>query len=237
MILSNTISHRRVAYSFDTLLNKVFMWMAVGMLITASASYAFANSPSMLSLLVTEDGMTGLGYVVMFAPLGFVLLMSFGFNRFSYMTLTVLFLVYAAIMGASLSFIFLIYTSQSIFNIFIVTASMFGAMGVYGYSTDSDLSKMGSIFMMALVGIIIASLINLFMKSNALSYLISFISVIVFCGLTAWDIQKLKRMNAEVGVDKESKSKLAILGALTLYLDFINLFLSLLRLFGNKRSN
>jgi hypothetical protein len=236
MNISNTINNHETAYSFNALLNKVFIWMGVGMSITAVVSYLFANSPSLLSMLATTTGMTGLGYVVMFAPIGFVLLMSFGFNRFSYFTLLILFLVYAAIMGASLSFIFLIYTNQSIFNIFIIAALMFGAMGVYGYSTKSDLTKMGSIFVMALVGIIIASLINMFMKSNTLSYIISFISVIVFCGLTAWDIQKLKRLNDDAAVDEETKLKLGILGALTLYLDFINLFLSLLRIFGNRRS-
>lgn len=236
MNISKTIDNRETAYSFNALLNKVFIWMGVGMLITAVISYWFASTPSMLSMLVTTSGMTGLGYVVMFAPIGFVLLMSFGFNRFSYFTLLILFLLYAAIMGASLSFIFLIYTSQSIFNIFIIAALMFGAMGIYGYSTKTDLTKMGSIFVMALVGIIISSLINMFMKSNTLSYIISFISVIVFCGLTAWDIQKLKRLNEEATVDEETKSKLGILGALTLYLDFINLFLSLLRIFGNRRS-
>ena len=237
MNISNTKEYPARTDSFTNLLNKVFIWMGVGMLITATISYWFANTPSMLSLLVTTTGMTGLGYTVMFAPIVFVLIMSFGFNRLSYFTLLILFLAYAAIMGASLSFIFLIYTSQSIFNIFIIAALMFGAMGAYGYSTKTDLTKVGNIFVMALVGIIIASLINLFMKSNTFSYIISFISVLVFCGLTAWDIQKLKRLSEETNHTEETQSKLGILGALTLYLDFINLFLSLLRLFGNRRSN
>jgi FtsH-binding integral membrane protein len=237
MNITNTIGNNATTYSFNTFLNKVFIWMGVGMFITAVVSYLFAIIPSLISLLLSTTGMTGLGYVVMLAPVGFVLLMSFGFNRFSYFTLLILFLLYAAIMGASLSFIFLIYTSNSIFNIFIIAALMFGGMGVYGYSTKSDLTKMGSIFIMALVGIIIASLINMFMKNNSLSYIISFISVIVFCGLTAWDIQKLKLLNDDSDTDSETKSKLGILGALTLYLDFINLFLSMLRLFGNKRNN
>lgn len=230
-------NHRATTDSFSTFLHNVFIWMGVGMSITAAISYLFASTPALLSILVTTTGMTGLGYVVMFAPIAFVLLMSLGFNRFSYATLLILFLLYAAIMGASLSFIFLIYTSQSIFNIFIVAALMFGSMGAFGYSTKTDLTKIGSIFVMALIGIIIASLINMFMKSNSLSYIISFVSVIVFCGLTAWDIQKLKRLNEDASVDRETKSKLGILGALTLYLDFINLFLSLLRLFGNTRNS
>jgi len=237
MNMLRTLDNSVATNHFSAFLDKVFIWMGLGMLITAAISYLFAVSPSLLSLLVSPSGMTGLGYVVMFAPIGFVLLMSFGFNRLSYLSLLVLFLLYAAIMGASLSFIFLIYTSQSIFNIFIIAALMFGAMGGLGYTTKTDLTKMGSIFVMALVGIIIASLINMFMKSDSLSYIISFISVIVFCGLTAWDIQKLKRLNEDASVDNETKSKLGILGALTLYLDFINLFLSLLRLFGDRRNN
>jgi uncharacterized protein len=171
----------------------------------------------------------------MFAPIGFVLLMSFGFNRLSYLTLIILFLLYAGVMGASLSFIFLIYTKGSISNTFIIAALMYAVMGIIGYTTKTDLTKMGSILLMALVGIIIASLINIFMKSDSLSYIVSFISVIIFCGLTAWDIQKLKNLAGEETSDSETKSKLGILGALTLYLDFINLFLSLLRLFGKRR--
>ncbi len=237
MNFSATLDNREMTSSFNTLLNKVFIWMGVGMFITAAISYLFAITPFLLSLLVNTTGMTPLGYVVMFAPIGFVLLMSFGFNRLSYFSLLILFLLYAAVMGASLSFIFLIYTSTSIFSIFIIAALMFGAMGVFGYFTKTDLTKMGSILVMALVGIIIASLVNMFMQSDALSYILSFISVIVFCGLTAWDIQKLKRLNENSTIDEETKSKLGILGALTLYLDFINLFLSLLRLFGSRRSS
>jgi FtsH-binding integral membrane protein len=237
MYTKNIIENSTVAHSFNALLNSVFIWMGAGMLITALISYFFATTPYLLSLLVNTTGITILGYIVMLAPIGFVLLMSFQFNRLSYSVLLTLFLVYAAIMGASLSFIFVIYTSESIFNIFIIAALMFGSMGMLGYFTKTDLTKTGSFLVMALVGIIIASLINMFLKSDFFSYLISFISVVVFCGLTAWDIQKLKRLNADSETDNQIKSKLAILGALTLYLDFINLFLSLLRLFGNKRNS
>ena len=237
MYTTNIPKNNTAAHSFNAFLNNVLMWMGVGMFITAIVSYLFATTPYLLSLLVNTDGITGFGYVVMVAPIGFVLLMSFGFNRLSYVTLLILFLFYAATMGASLSFIFLIYTSESIFNIFIIAALMFGSMGLFGYYTKTDLTKTGSFFVMALVGIIIASLINMFLKSDSLSYIISFISVVVFCGLTAWDIQKLKHLNEDSEIDLQTKSKLGILGALTLYLDFINLFLSLLRLFGNKRND
>lgn len=151
-------------------------------------------------------------------PIGFVIAMSWGFSRLSYFTLLVLFLVYAAIMGASLSFIFLVYTRQSVFNMFLTAAAMFGTMGLVGSTTKADLTKMGTLLLMVLLGIIIASLLNMFLKSDSFSYTISFISVIVFCGLTAWDIQKLKRMamETETGYETGTKSKLSILGALTL---------------------
>jgi FtsH-binding integral membrane protein len=140
-------------------------------------------------------------------------------------------------MGASLSFIFLIYTNESIFQTFLIAALMFGIMGIVGYTTKTDLTKMGNILFMALIGIIIGSLVNLFMKSDSLSYVISIIGVILFCGLTAWDIQKLKKLEEETRYELETRSKLGIFGALTLYLDFINLFLSLLRFTGNRKRN
>jgi len=191
----------------------------------------------LISLLVNIEGggLSILGYVVMFAPLGFVLAMSLGYNKFSYPVLLFLFLVYAAVMGASLSFIFLIYTSGSIFGTFLAAAGMFGLMAVVGYTTKTDLTKFGSIMMMGLVGIIIASLINFFLQSDSMGYIISCIGVLVFTGLTAYDVQKLKRIGAGVEFGVESTSKLVIMGALNLYLDFINLFLFLLRIFGDKK--
>lgn len=213
----------------------VFGWMALGLALTSIISYVVYSVPSLLALLMGQNGPTGLGYIVMFLPIVFVLLMSFGFNRLSYFALAILFLLYAIIMGASLSFIFLIYTNESIFSTFMIAALMFGIMAIMGYTTKSDLTKMGNILLMGLIGIIISSLLNVFMKSDSFSFLISFISVIVFCGLTAWDIQKLKNMASETISDQETKSKFGILGALTLYLDFINLFLSLLRFFGKRK--
>jgi FtsH-binding integral membrane protein len=138
-------------------------------------------------------------------------------------------------MGMSLSFILLAYTAGSVYTIFISTAAMFGVMALVGYTTKTDLTKLGSLLMMALIGIIIASLINYFVGSSGLSYIISFISVIVFTGLTAYDVQKLKDISAQVEAGTEATAKMSIMGALTLYLDFINLFLALLRLFGNRK--
>lgn len=220
-----------------TFMASVFSWMGIALAISAMTAYVFGNNAGYMSYLISETGgMSGLGYVVMFAPLGFVLLMSLGFNRLSATALSGLFLVYSVIMGISLSFIFLIYTQSSIFQIFLVSALMFGIMGVVGYTTKTDLTKMGNLLFMALIGIIIASLINMFLKSNGLGYMISFLSVIVFTGLTAYDVQKLKNIGSGAEHGTESTAKLSVMGALTLYLDFINLFLALLRLFGSRRS-
>lgn len=151
------------------------------------------------------------------------------------MVLTVLFVVYSFLMGMSLSFIFLVYTGSSIFVTFAVTAGTFGVMAIAGYTTKVDLSKFGSIMFMGLIGIIIASLVNMFMKSQMMDYIISIAGVLIFTGLTAWDVQKLKRIGSQVENGTESARKLVIMGALTLYLDFLNLFLFLLRLLGNRR--
>ncbi|MBL0104872.1 MAG: Bax inhibitor-1/YccA family protein [Bacteroidetes bacterium] len=221
-----------------TFMNGVFSWMGIALAISAVTAYVFGTDMSYLSYLVDPIAgkMTMLGYIVMFAPIGFVLLMSFGFQKLSATALSGLFLVYSVIMGMSLSFVFLAYQLGSVFVIFGVSAAMFGVMALAGYTTKTDLTKMGSILMMALVGIIIASLINLFMQSSGMSYMISFITVIVFTGLTAYDVQKLKEIGANVEGGSEASAKMSILGALTLYLDFINLFLALLRLFGSRRS-
>ncbi|MGQ0827770.1 MAG: Bax inhibitor-1/YccA family protein [Bacteroidota bacterium] len=220
-----------------TFMASVFSWMFAALAITSIVAYYFAGSAELLSLLVNMEagGLTTLGYVVMFAPIGFVLAMSLGFNRFSYPVILFLFLLYSAVMGASLSFIFLAYTASSIFGTFLAASGMFGLMAVVGYTTKTDLTKFGSIMMMGLVGIIIASIINWFIGSSGLDYIISFIGVLVFTGLTAYDVQKLKRIGAGVEFGTATTSKLVIMGALNLYLDFINLFLMLLRLFGDRK--
>lgn len=218
-------------------LANVFLWMFIALGISAGFAYAFANDQSLLSLLINEQtgGRTGLGTIVMFAPLAFVLIMSFGMNRLSYPILTFLFIAFATLMGISLSFILLIYTASSIAGVFITTSLVFGVMAIAGYTTNQDLTKFGSIMMIGLIGIIIASVVNMFMKSDQLGYIISYIAVAVFVGLTAYDVQKLKRIGAGLEYGDASAKKMAIMGALTLYLDFINLFLSLLRIFGNRK--
>lgn len=235
--LNFTRTNEQAREMSKTFLSSVFSWMFAALAITAIVAYYFGNSAALLSNLINVEvgGLTTLGYVVMFAPFAFVLLISFGFNRLSYPTLLFLFLIYSAVMGMSLSFIFLMYTSGSIFSTFIAASGMFGVMSVVGYTTKTDLTKFGSIMMMGLVGIIIASVINFFMQSDTMDYVISFIGVLVFTGLTAYDVQKLKNIGAGVEMGNSTTSKLVIMGALNLYLDFINLFLMLLRLFGDRR--
>ena len=220
-----------------TFMTSVFSWMFAALAITSLIAYYFGNDASLTSLLINSElgKLTTLGYVVMFSPFAFILLISFGFNRISYPILLFLFLLFSAVMGMSLSFIFQQYTSGSIYGTFAAASGMFGLMAVVGYTTNTDLTKFGSIMMMGLVGIIIASVINWFLNSAGLDYIISFIGVLVFTGLTAYDVQKLKRIGAGVEYGTEVASKLVIMGALSLYMDFLNLFLFLLRLFGDRK--
>ena len=220
-----------------TFFSTVFMWMGIALGISAITAYVFGTDPSYMQYLINAEtgGMSGLGYLVMFAPLGLVLLMSFGINKLSAMAMTAVFLIYSVLMGMSLSFIFLAYTQASIYGVFFASAAMFGVMALLGYTTKTDLTKFGSIMIMALIGIVIAGLVNMFLRSDGLSYVISFIAVIVFTGLTAYDVQKLKEIGAQAEQGTEATAKMSIMGALTLYLDFINLFLALLRLFGSRR--
>jgi len=219
---------------------RVFSWMFLGLGITGFMAYIFAITPSLLSLMyVTTDGaitgMSALGWIAMLAPLGLVLLIGAGINKLSYAAMIVVFLVFSALMGMSLSSIFLRYTSGSIFSVFLITGGMFGVMAFVGYTTHTDLTKFGSLMGMLLVGIIIASIVNLFMHSESFSYMLSFLVVAVFTGLTAYDVQKIKSIGAQINSDGSTVGKMAIWAALSIYLDFINLFLALLRIFGSRR--
>ena len=223
----------------STLLRSVFSWMTIALIMTTASSLLFAFVPELMRLLLTQNEAGGIsmsvfGWVVMFAPIGFVLLMSFGFNKLSYPALIGVFLAYAAVNGISLSFIFMVYNLGSIFNVFLSSVALFAVMAIAGYTTKTDLTKLGSILMIGLVGIIIASMINFFTKSDTMSYICSILGVVIFTGLTAYDVQKIKNLSNE---DDGSIGfrKLSIMGALTLYLDFINIFLLLLRLFGGRK--
>jgi len=232
----NTLTEIRVQdeSTIRSFMAGVFTWMFVALAITAGISYYVSITPEIMQLMVTETGLSIFGWFVMLAPIGFVLLMSFRFQKLSAMSLTLLFVVYSVLVGLSLSFIFLVYTMGSIATTFVVTSLTFGVMAIAGYTTKTDLTKFGSILMMGLVGIIIATVINFFLKSDSMQYLISFIGVLVFTGLTAYDVQKLKKIGAEMTAGEESTRKHTIMGALSLYLDFINLFLFLLRFLGRR---
>lgn len=231
-------------YEYATVVgdNKVlrasFSWMSLAMLLTTLAALLFANVPQLTSLLIeqTETGtkLTIFAYIAMFAPLLFVMGMTFGLNKLSYPALVGLFIAYSVLTGISLSFIFSYYEIGSIINVFLSTTALFGVMAIAGYTTKTDLTKLGSLLMIGLIGIVIASLINLFTQSSGMDYIISILGVIIFTGLTAYDVQKIKNLSYESNGGTLSR-KLGIMGALTLYLDFINLFLFLLRLFGGKR--
>ncbi len=219
-------------------LANVFAWMFVALGISAGLAYAFANTSLITLLFDNSSGVlqpTGLAYICMFAPLAFVLIMSFGMNKISYAGLSVLFVLYSAVTGISFSFILLAYTASSVLGVFLTASLVFGVMAVAGYTTKTDLTKFGSLMIIGLIGIVIASLINMFLRSDSLGYIISYIGVAVFVGLTAYDVQKLKRIGAGIEYGDASSKKMALMGGLTLYLDFINLFLFLLRIFGRRR--
>ncbi len=219
-------------------MSQVFGWMTLAMIVTAITAYWFSTSESLIGSLINlqTGGMTGLGWIVTLAPIGFVLLMSLGFQRLSPAVLILLFISFSVLMGMSLSFILLLYTAASVYKTFAITAAMFGVMAVTGYVTKTDLTRFGSIMMMGLVGMLIAMLVNFFLKSGAMDYIISVAGVLIFTGLTAYDVQRLKRIGAGAGEFGEANAKkMSILGALTLYLDFINLFLFLIRFFGDRK--
>jgi FtsH-binding integral membrane protein len=218
---------------------RVYNYMGSGLLLTGIVAYGAVRIPAVLNLLyapVPGGGIqpTMFAYLVMFAPLAFMLVLSFGINRMKASTAQTIFWVFAAVMGLSLTNIFLIYTGASIARVFFITAAMFGSMSLYGYTTKRDLSKFGSLLMMGLIGIIIASVVNMFLQSSAMQFVISVVGVLVFVGLTAHDTQKIKLMYSEFD-HAETASKKAVMGALSLYLDFLNLFMLLLYLFGNRR--
>lgn len=217
---------------------KVYNLMALGLAITGLAAYgtfALAFDQSGLTAFGQAIYLSPLRYVVMFAPLVMVFFLSFRIHAMSVSAAQTSFWVYAALMGLSLSSIFLIYTGQSIVQTFFVTAASFGALSLYGYTTKRDLSAMGSFMVMGLFGLLIASLVNIFLASTALNFAISVVGVLVFAGLTASDTQKIKESYYEAD-SADMAGRKAIMGALQLYLDFINLFLFLLRFLGNNRN-
>ena len=225
---------------------RVYNWMSSGLLLTGIVAYLIANTSlinAFYPLVQTPYGMvhtaTPLAMIAMFAPLAFVLVLSLGVNKLSTTAAQGLFWAFCAAMGASLTNIFLIYTSESIVRVFFITAATFGATSLYGYTTKADLSRFGSFLMMGLFGIVIASLVNMFMQSSALQFAISIIGVVVFTGLTAFDTQRIKADYVQFAYAQggEVAAKRSVYDALSLYLNFINLFMLLLQLLGNRNNN
>jgi FtsH-binding integral membrane protein len=208
---------------------RIYNYMASALALTGIVAYVFAESGMYLSIARTP-----LIYVVMLAPLGLVMLLSFGINRLSAAAAQGIFWAYAALMGVSLASVFLVFTGASVARVFFITAGTFAAMSLYGYTTKRDLSQLGAFMFMGLIGIVIASLVNMFLASSALQFAISVIGVVVFVGLTAWDTQSIKEMYYE-GDGHEIAGKKAVMGALRLYLDFVNLFMMLIQLLGVRR--
>jgi FtsH-binding integral membrane protein len=228
-MLENTTQSKSILKTQElskNFVSNVFSMMFVALGITAVTAYWFANS----GLVYELTGITH--WIVMLAPLGLVLLMGTRFTKLSAGVLMSIFILFSVLMGMSLSYIFLAYDIGTISSTFFITAGTFGTMAVLGYTTSTDLTKFGSLLYMALIGIIIASVVNWFMGSEQLDYIISIAGVLIFTGLTAYDVQKIKRIGASTEIEGETKQKLVIMGALTLYLDFINLFLFILRIFG-----
>jgi FtsH-binding integral membrane protein len=224
-------AHMLKVYNYMTMalvLTGVVAWYAFRAAVDPAGQYGLSSFGETLYL-------SPLRWVVILAPLGFVMVLSFGIERLSMLTAQTLFWAFAAAMGLSLSSIFMVYTGESIARVFFITAATFGAMSLYGYTTKRDLSAMGAFLFMALIGLIIAMVVNMFVGSSLLGLGISVIGVLVFVGLTAWDTQLIKNLYLGSREDEVTVGKLAIMGALRLYLDFINLFLMLLRLMGNRQ--
>lgn len=232
-------------------MNKVYGTMSVGMLITFAAAWAIAGlatttDPTTAAAQLSESKyLTSFGYslfasplrwVIMFAPLLFVFGFSAGINRMSAATAQTVFYVFAAVMGVSISWIFLVFTGQSIIQVFLITAIAFAGLSLYGYTTKKDLSAMGTFLIMGVIGLIVASIVNIFIASSAMAFAISVLGVLIFAGLTAYDTQNIKTTYLQMAHagDQEWLGKAAIMGALSLYLDFINMFMFLLQLFGNR---
>jgi len=213
-------------------LPKVYGWMTGGLALTALAAIFTLSSEAALQLIF---GNKLVFYGLIIGELGLVIAMSAAINRISAATATLMFLAYSALNGVTFASIFLLYTRSSIASTFVVAAGTFAAMSLYGYVTKRDLTGWGSFLFMGLIGIIIASVVNIFMQSAMITWVVSYLGVFIFVGLTAYDTQKIKRIGQNGFADGESQRKAAILGALTLYLDFINLFLMLLRIMGDRR--
>jgi FtsH-binding integral membrane protein len=209
---------------------KVYNYMTSGLAISGLVAWGFSQSPTLMGAIYG----TALQWVVMLAPLGFIFFLGARLQKMSLSAAKMTFWAFAAVMGISLSYIFIVFTGVSIVRVFLITSCTFAAMSIYGYTTKRDLTKFGSFLIMGLIGIIIASIVNIFLQSSAMQFVISCVGVLVFVGLTAYDTQRIKSTYYQVA-GTAFAGKAAIMGALTLYLDFINLFIMLMQLFGQRR--
>jgi hypothetical protein len=211
-------------------MRRVYLKMFLALIVTAATALLTVNSPALLSLIYSSKAAV---WILLLAEVGIVIALSARLYKMKSSTATLLFYLFAIVNGLTLSSIFFIYSPDAIVKTFFITAATFGAMSIYGYCTNSDLTKVGSFLFMALIGLIICSVVNIFLHSTQLDWIISIVGVLIFLGLTAWDTQKIKQISAQA--PDEAISKVATIGALSLYLDFINLFLYLLRIFGSSR--
>lgn len=221
-----------VSLAFPALMRKVYLWMTLALVITGFTAFGIASNPGIAYAIVTNRL---LFWGLIIAEFGLVIGISGAINRLSAVTATLLFVLYSIVNGATLSVIFMAYTMSSIASVFFITAGLFGVMAFIGYTTKTDLTSIGKILFMALIGIILATIVNLFVGSSMLNMIVSYVGVVIFTGLTAYDSQKIKNMLYNADSMDEGMQKIALLGSLTLYLDFINLFLMLLRIFGGNR--
>ncbi len=231
----NTLSRERqleASLAFPTLMRKVYVWMSLALVITGFTAYFVATSPALLSMIYTNKIVF---YGLIIAELALVFAISGAIQKLSLTSATLLFVLYSVVNGATMASIFLMFELSSIVSVFFITAGTFAAMAAYGYFTKKDLTSWGRILFMALIGIIIASVVNIFVGSTGFNILLSYIGVLLFVGLTAYDSQRIKNMLLTAPDAGEHMQKLALVGALSLYLDFINLFLYLLRIFGSSR--
>lgn len=229
-----TINDVRSQSAFASLMRKVYVWMTLAMIVTGLTAYYIASSPELFYRLFAQSSATM--WILIIAEFAVVFILSAAINRLSFAAAGLLFILYSVLNGATLSVIFLAYTMESISSTFFITAGTFAAMSFFGYITRKDLTGLGKILFMALIGIIIATVVNIFIGSTGLQTIVSYLGVLIFVGLTAYDTQKIKVMFRQAGTEVNSSTqKLALLGSLTLYLDFINLFLYLLRLLGDRR--
>lgn len=217
--------------AFPALMRKVYLWMTMALVITGFTAYGVATTPGILMAIATNRI---LFFGLIIAEFALVIGLSAAINRLSLSMATLMFVLYSVINGATLSLIFVLYTMSSIASVFFITAGTFAVMALIGYTTKTDLTSLGKILFMALIGLLIATVVNLFLKSTGLQLIVSYIGVLVFVGLTAYDSQKIKHMLMTAEDAGETTQKIALLGSLTLYLDFVNLFLYLLRIFGKR---